>query len=96
MICPLCDREIAPGEEDKHHLIPKTFRGKEVVPLHKICHRKIHATFTERELLQHYHTIERLREHDVIQSFIQWVKNKPIDFYVKTKETKQRKGKRRR
>ena len=65
-ICPLCWRVLGIVNIDEHHLIPKTFKGKAKEPLHKICHRKIHATFTERELLKHYHTWERLREHENI------------------------------
>jgi len=48
--CPLCKRPL-PEKHNKHHLVPKTFKGKETVLLHRICHRQIHANFTERELL---------------------------------------------
>jgi hypothetical protein len=95
-LCPICDRELGTVNVDEHHLIPKTFKGKELVALHKICHRKIHATFTERELFNYYHTIERLRENEHIQSFIKWVAKRPIDFYDGSKETVDRKSKRRR
>ena len=61
---------------DEHHLVPKTFGGKETFTLHRICHRKIHATFTERELLNYYNTFERLRDHTEIQKFVAWVKKK--------------------
>lgn len=95
-ICPICGRPFGnPDLVDFHHLIPKTFKGKEGVDLHKICHRKIHATFTERELLHHYHTIERILEHEEIQKFVKWVQKKDIDFYNKNDETNVRYGKRR-
>jgi hypothetical protein len=81
---------------DEHHLIPKTFKGKETVPLHKICHRKIHATFTERELANRYHTFERLRENEHIATFIRWVAKREPGFYDGSKETVDRKSKRRR
>lgn len=96
MYCPLCKRELGTENIDEHHLIPKTFKGKETVKLHRICHRKIHATFTERELLQYYHTIERLLENEHIQSFTKWVKGKRPDFYVGTDDSSERKSKRRR
>lgn len=83
--CPLCERKIIEGAESSHHLIPKCFKGKETIDLHKICHNQIHAIFSERELLNYYHTIDRLKEHTKIQKFIKWVKKKPLDFYVKTK-----------
>ena len=66
---------------DEHHLIPKTFKGKKTVLVHKICHRKIHSVFTERELANYFHTFERLLEHEEIQKFVIWVSKKSPDFY---------------
>ena len=94
--CPLCNRELGTEGIDRHHLVPKTFKGKELVTLHKICHRKIHATFTERELLSYYNTIERLLESEHIQEFVKWVSKKDPSFYDGTKDTHDRKRKRRR
>lgn len=92
--CPLCRRIL--GESwDKHHLIPRTHKGKETIDIHKICHNKIHSVFTEKELAKYYHTIERLLENEEIQKFVKWVKNKDPNFYLKTKDTNTRRGKRR-
>ena len=82
--CPLCGRPLGVDNIDRHHLIPRTFKGKEQFPIHKICHRKIHATFTERELLRTFHTWEALRAHPDIQAFIAWVAAKPPGFYTRT------------
>jgi hypothetical protein len=96
MQCPLCDRDMIPGPSlDEHHLIPKTFKGKDLETCHKVCHNKIHATFSERELLNYYHTWERLRDHEEIQKFIKWVAKKPPEYFDISKETKDRKSKRR-
>jgi len=84
--CPLCSRPL-PEKPSKHHLIPKTFKGKKIVRLHRVCHRQIHANFTERELLNYYHTIDRLLENENIQNFVRWVKNKPPNFHVRTRNT---------
>lgn len=65
---------------NRHHLIPKTFGGQEICHIHVVCHTKIHAVFSERELLEHYHTWERLREHEEIRKFVRWVRRKPPDF----------------
>lgn len=94
-ICPLCLRELD-DDYDEHHLVPKTFKGKELVKLHKICHRKIHSVFTERELLKEYFTIEKILTNTDIQTFVEWIKKKPIDFFIGTKDHAIRKGKRRR
>ena len=94
--CPICEREMIPGKSvDVHHLIPKTFKGTETVLLHKICHTKIHTSISEREMLKHYHTIERLLEHEEIQKFVKWVSKKDPEFYTTNKDTKGRRSKRR-
>lgn len=93
-LCPICGRELGTERIEEHHLIPKTFKGKDTISIHGICHRTIHATFTERELLKYYHTIERIVTDEKIERFIEWVKNKPSNFYVSTKDTQTRKGKR--
>lgn len=95
MSCPICERPLD-DTADEHHLIPKTFRGKETISLHRICHNAIHTTFTERELAKHYHTIERIKVHPIIIKFVQWIKNKPIDYFVKSKDTSNRRRKRKR
>jgi 5-methylcytosine-specific restriction endonuclease McrA len=92
--CPICGRVLGDIGIEDHHLIPKTFKGKETVELHRICHRKIHATFTERELLQYFNTAERLLENEDIQKFVKWVQKKDPSFYDGSDETKRRKAKR--
>ena len=82
--CPLCGRPLGTVNIDRHHLIPKSLKGREQFPIHKICHRKIHATFSERELLRAYHTWEALRGDDAIRAFIDWVAKKPPAFYART------------
>jgi hypothetical protein len=59
-LCPLCGRPLGLDNIDRHHL----------VPIHKICHRKIHATLSERELPRSYHTWDALKDHQDIRSFI--------------------------
>lgn len=93
--CVICGRELGSVRVSEHHLIPKTFKGKDTIRIHDICHSKIHSAITERELQHYYHTVERLLEHDEIQKFIKWVVNKDIAFYNKNDETKHRYGKRR-
>jgi hypothetical protein len=83
-LCPLCGRPLGTANIDRHHLVPKTFKGKEQFAIHKICHRKIHATFSERELLRSYHTWTALQGHADIRAFIGWVANKPPAFYTRT------------
>lgn len=80
--CPLCGRPLA-MPFNRHHLLPLSKGGKATptVLMHKICHTKVHAVFTETELKNYYHTIERLQEHEEIAKFIKWVKKKEPEFY---------------
>lgn len=77
LICPLCEREIATAQRDAHHLIPKSKGGRETQFLHRICHRQIHALFTENELANQYNSVENLLLHAEVSKFVAWVKTKP-------------------
>ncbi len=103
-LCPLCDRELGDKNVDEHHLIPKsTLKGTKAKTdpsnlgmVHKICHRKIHATFTEKELRDDYNTWDQLKAHPLIAAFIKWVAKKEPSFYSGSDETNTSKKKRRR
>lgn len=83
--CPLCNRELA-DPIVYHHLIPLSKGGRDTptVAMHKICQAKVHAVFTETELKNYYHTIERIKEHDDINKFIKWVSKKEPEFFDNT------------
>jgi 5-methylcytosine-specific restriction endonuclease McrA len=87
VICPICDRVIPDSQKDAHHLIPKSKGGKTTEYLHRICHKQIHALFTETELAQQYHHAQTLKEHPEMKKFIQWVASKPDAFYEKTRKS---------
>lgn len=84
--CPLCGRDLIEGPTvNEHHLLPKSLKGKDTITLHKICHSKIHSVFTERELFNYYHTIERLLENEEIQKFVKWVAKKEPEYRGKNR-----------
>ncbi|MDB5959002.1 MAG: hypothetical protein JWP59_296 [Massilia sp.] len=89
--CPLCGRLLGNINVDRHHLVPKSFKGKEQFLVHKICHRKIHSVFTERQLAQSFHTWEALRADPDIGAFIAWVARKPPAFYTSTATSERKK-----
>lgn len=96
--CPLCGRELVEGPSvDLHHLIPKLKGGRKgpTVLLHKICHRFIHATFTEAELARQYFTTDLLLQHPDVQRFVAWVARKDPEFYDSHREQNAKKRKRR-
>ena len=95
-MCPLCDREMVDGPStDLHHLIPKSKKGKETVLIHLICHRKIHSILTEKEIATKYNTIDKLRSHPDIITFVEWIKNKNPEFVDTFREANNKKRGRR-
>lgn len=87
-ICPLCGRMIPESQLDAHHLVPKSKGGRKTEYLHRICHRQIHALFTETELAKQYFTVEAILEHPEAKKFVAWVQKKPPDFIDGTKKSK--------
>lgn len=90
--CALCGRPLG-AKTELHHVIPKSRGGREVVPVHPICHRTIHATLSEAELERLYPSMADLRDHPQIAKFLSWVADKPADFH---KRTEPRGGRKRR
>lgn len=90
VVCPICQRSIPPDQRDEHHLVPKLKGGKDTVTLHLICHRQIHATFSEAELANAYNTVEFLLRDERIQKFVAWVRKKPDNFIERTKLSNRR------
>jgi hypothetical protein len=84
--CPLCQREIPISEQDAHHFIPKSKGGRETVLLHRICHRQIHALFSETELARQFNTAQALLSHAQVQTFVKWVHQKPNDFFQRSRK----------
>lgn len=84
-LCPLCSRELV-APYNRHHLIPISKGGKHTntILLHKVCHDKIHAVFSETELKRHYYTIERIQQNESMDSFIKWVRKKEPEYYDKS------------
>lgn len=84
MACELCEREL---ELTKHHLIPKEVHNKKwcqrmfsKIDRHyrtalvcQDCHSAIHKFLTNKELAQHYNTVELLLSHQKIKKFVDWV-----------------------
>lgn len=91
-MCPICDREMWEGSSiDKHHFIPKCRGGKASEYLHKICHRKIHSIWSEKELEKEFNDPNIILQNEEIQKFVKWVAKKSPDFYDKTKQHNRKK-----
>ena len=90
-VCPICDRDMWDGPSiDKHHMVPKSRGGKKTKFLHKICHRKIHSIWSNKELEKEFNDPDVIIQNEEIKKFIQWVQKKTPDFYDRN-ETHNRK-----
>lgn len=81
--CALCARPLEMKVE-WHHPVPKSEGGRETVPVHPICHRTIHATFSNAELARDYSDFAVLRAHPDMVRFLKWIAGKSADFHAPT------------
>ena len=82
--CWLCLRPLG-RKVQQHHTVPKAKKGRETVPVHPICHRAIHANFTNAKLSRIGNEREGLLADDAMDSFVRWVSDKPPDFHAPTR-----------
>lgn len=87
-ICWLCGRPLGVRVQ-QHHTVPKAKGGRATVPLHPICHKAIHASFTNAQLARIGADRAVLLENAELAGFVAWVANKPPDFHAPTR-TKRR------
>lgn len=89
-VCPLCDRPIPPDQQDAHHLVPRSQGGTQTALLHRICHRQVHALFSEKELAREYASAEALLAHPEMARFVGWVRTKPPGFVERVRRSGRR------
>jgi hypothetical protein len=82
-VCWLCERPLG-RKTEWHHPVPKSRGGRETVAVHPICHRTLHAQFSNGDLARIGADIARLRADPVIAKFVAWVASKPPDFHAPT------------
>lgn len=85
MHCWLCDRPIGTRVE-WHHVVPKSRGGRETVAVHPICHRTLHALFTNAELARAGPDRAVLSGSPEMSRFLAWVGGKPPDFHAPTRK----------
>lgn len=82
--CWLCARPLGRRIE-WHHPVPKSRGGRDMVPVHPICHRAIHAQLSNVELARTRGEVGALRAHPGLARFLAWVAAKPPDFHAPTR-----------
>lgn len=82
--CAFCERE---SHLTFHHLIPKSIHHRRKIKekwtvneLHsgillcRSCHNAIHKFISHAEIVEEYHTVEKLLEHQMLREFVEWSK----------------------
>ena len=82
--CWLCGREFDTLIQ-WHHPVPKSKKGRGTVPVHPICHKTIHANFTNAELARVGDDPDAIRANPAVAKFVAWVAKKPPDFHAPTR-----------
>jgi hypothetical protein len=85
--CFLCGRTLGRRIE-WHHKVPKSCGGRDVEPVHPICHRILHASLTNRELADGSSNAANLRAHPDIARFLAWIEDKDPDFHAPTRRAR--------
>ena len=77
-------------KREKHHLVPKSFGGRETVAVHPIRHRAIHACLDGKSPRDAHDSIPALRARPEISRFLRWFAGKPPDFHQPTRRSARR------
>ncbi|GAA3752099.1 HNH endonuclease [Terriglobus aquaticus] len=86
-VCALCGRPLG-ARVEWHHRVPKSEGGTEMVPVHPICHRTIHAHVSNHDLATVYADLDALRGREDIQRFLRWIAKKPENFNAPTRRAR--------
>ena len=86
-LCWLCHRLLG-RKVQQHHPVPKSKKGRETVPVHPICHKTIHARFTNAQLRRIGDDREELLRDALLAGFVDWVKDKPPDFNARVNRSR--------
>ena len=82
--CWLCERPLGQRVQ-QHHPVPKSKKGRETVPVHPICHKTIHANFTNAQLARIGDQREVVIADEDVSRFLRWIADKPPDFHAPTR-----------
>lgn len=89
-VCELCGRTGIP-KITEHHLTPKQYGGKNAATawLCEVCHKQIHALYTNRELAIRLNTIEKLLLDDKINKYLKYIRKQSPTKKVSIKKSRE-------
>ncbi|MBD3261405.1 MAG: hypothetical protein GF334_06925 [Candidatus Altiarchaeales archaeon] len=85
--CTLCGRDIPERRYvEKHHLTPRSKKGRETIIVCSDCGNQVHRLFTNNELRDTYNTVEVLLSDPRMQKWIRWIRKQRFGVCHKTKK----------
>ena len=85
--CSICRRNAPDEYTEKHHLVPKSRKGKKTIIVCHDCGNQIHKIFSNKELEKQYNSLESILANEEIQKWIKWIqKKKRFGFCMKSKK----------
>lgn len=88
--CPICQRFVPDGCWERHHLIPRSCKGKETLSLCNSCGDMVHRIFSLQEMKTCYNTLEIILAHPDVQKWVKWVNKHPFDFQINMRRKKKK------
>ena len=76
MKCKICGRDTPPTYSERHHLIPKSRKGKETIEVCCNCGDQLHRLFSNKELEREFNTVESILNNDKVQKWVKWISKK--------------------
>lgn len=76
MKCSICNRNTPKEFQEKHHLIPKSKGGKETIDVCVDCGDQLHTMFSLNELKKNLNTLDKIKNHDKMVSYIKFVRKR--------------------
>jgi len=86
MRCSICPRKVPEPYREKHHLIPKSKKGKDTIMVCCDCGNQLHELFTIKELATQYNTVEKIVGNSKIQKWIRWIQKRNFGICMKKKK----------
>jgi len=90
IVCPVCKRNTPYKFQEKHHLVPKSKKGKDTVLVCINCGDMLHKLISNKEMKTMYNTVEVINSHPDVIKWAKWVSKKPDSFRVTMANKKRR------
>ena len=79
--CELCKMHVFTR---RHHLTPRSKRGKDTIDCCETCENYLHKTFTNNELRDTFNSVDAILADERFQRFLLWRRKQPAETVFKS------------